>query len=44
MSKQVLAKIRPSSSLILLAKDQAQKQKSFDYNVSLNIYLLIEFK
>nr|XP_017108858.2 nucleoside diphosphate-linked moiety X motif 19 [Drosophila bipectinata] len=35
MSKQVLAKIRPSSSLILLAKDEAPKQKLFDYNALL---------
>ncbi|KAH8273717.1 hypothetical protein KR018_010731 [Drosophila ironensis] len=35
MSKKVLAKIRSSSSLILLAKDQAPKPQAFDYSALL---------
>ncbi|XP_017153619.2 nucleoside diphosphate-linked moiety X motif 19 [Drosophila miranda] len=35
MSKQVLAKIRPSSSLILLARDKGATRQSFDYNALL---------
>ncbi|KAH8255319.1 hypothetical protein KR038_000918 [Drosophila bunnanda] len=35
MSKQVLPKIRLSSCLILLARNQAAKSKSFDYNALL---------